>query len=166
MRGYSLWAVANATHARIIRISAATGIDSHNRVLVVRKRGTTAFMQPGGKSHMRRLGRYVAEAANEPDHSVENDFLMATVQAEQYVAAEIAEIAWIDPRRRRGDIELAPLAEQTVFGLTKGKARVPSGNVEKLFVEAAVPTGPIDQVHFEDPVAYVAGAVFSPHWMC
>ena len=68
-------------------------VDSHNRVLVVRKRGTTAFMQPGGKvnvgetsfealqrdlleepdvaitaSDMRRLGRFVAEAANEPDH--------------------------------------------------------------------------------------------------
>ena len=41
---------------------------------------------------------------------------MATVQAEQYVAAEIAEIAWIDPTAP-GDIELAPLAEQTVFGL-------------------------------------------------
>jgi len=68
-------------------------VDSHNRVLVVRKRGTTAVLQPGGKvnvgetsfeapqrdlleeldvaitaSDMRRLGRFVAEAANEPDH--------------------------------------------------------------------------------------------------
>ena len=81
------------TDGRIIRISAAVVVDSHNRVLVVRKRGTTAFMQPGGKvnagetsfealqrdlleeldvaitaSDMRRLGRFVAEAANEPDH--------------------------------------------------------------------------------------------------
>ena len=90
-------------------------------MLVVRKRGTTAFVQPGGKSDM--------------PHGA-------------------------------GRIELAPLAEQTVLASTKGKARVPSGNVEKLFVETAVPTGPIDQVHFEDPVTYVAGAVFSPHWMC
>src|SRR6185312_1352421 len=40
---------------------------------------------------------------------------------------------------------------------------VPSRNIEKLFVETAVVTGAIHQVHFEDPVTYVAGAVFSPH---
>ena len=90
---------------------------------------------------------------------------MATVQAEPYVAAEIAEIAWIDPTAP-GRYRTRATGRQTVLASTKGKARVPSGNVEKLFVETAVPTGPIDQVHFEDPVAYVAGAVFSPHWMC
>ena len=90
---------------------------------------------------------------------------MVTLQVEPHAAAEIAEIARIDPTAS-GGIELAPLTEPTVLASTKGKPRVPSGNVEKLFVETAVPTGPIDQVHFEDPVTYVAGAVFSPHWMC
>ena len=108
-------------------------------MLVVRKRGTTAFMQPGGKvnvgetsfealqrdlleeldvasGRISRLGRFVAEAANEPDHLVEADLFMVTLQAEPHVAAEIAEIAWIDPTAP-GGIELAPLAEQTVFGL-------------------------------------------------
>src|SRR6476620_3276245 len=96
---------------------------------------------------------------------VEADLFMVTLQAEPHAAAEIAEIARID-RTASGGIELAPLTEQTVLASTKGKPRVPSGNVEKLFVETAVPTGPIDQVHFEDPVTYVAGAVCSPHWMC
>lgn len=33
----------------MIRISAAVIVDAEGRILVVRKRGTTAFMQPGGK---------------------------------------------------------------------------------------------------------------------
>ena len=33
----------------VIRIVAAVVLDDRNHVLVVRKRGTTAFMQPGGK---------------------------------------------------------------------------------------------------------------------
>ncbi len=39
---------------------------------------------------------------------------MVTLQAEPHAAAEIAEIAWIDPTAP-GGIEFAPLAEQTVF---------------------------------------------------
>ena len=39
---------------------------------------------------------------------------MATVQAEPHAAAEIAEIARIDPTAS-GGIELAPLTEQTVW---------------------------------------------------
>jgi 8-oxo-dGTP pyrophosphatase MutT (NUDIX family) len=34
-----------------IRIAAAVIRDRHDRILLVRKRGTTAFMQPGGKIH-------------------------------------------------------------------------------------------------------------------
>ena len=41
---------------------------------------------------------------------------MVTLQAEPHAAAEIAEIARIDPTAS-GGIELAPLTEQTVFGL-------------------------------------------------
>ncbi len=33
----------------VIRIVAAVVLDDRNHVLVVRKRDTTAFMQPGGK---------------------------------------------------------------------------------------------------------------------
>jgi hypothetical protein len=90
---------------------------------------------------------------------------MVTLQAEPHAVAEIAEIAWIDPRRRAVS-NSRHWPSRRFLASTKGKPRVPSGNVEKLFVETAVPTGPIDQVHFEDPVTYIAGAVFSPHWMC
>jgi 8-oxo-dGTP diphosphatase len=34
-----------------IRIAAAVIRDRHDRILLVRKHGTTAFMQPGGKIH-------------------------------------------------------------------------------------------------------------------
>lgn len=78
----------------VIRIVAAVVLDEAQRVLVVRKRGTSSFMQPGGKiepgespvqalarevgeelgtgfdaSTVRALGRFSAPAANEPDMS-------------------------------------------------------------------------------------------------
>jgi hypothetical protein len=45
---------------------------------------------------------------------VEADLFMVTLQAEPHAAAEIAEIARIDPTAS-GGIELAPLTEQTVW---------------------------------------------------
>jgi 8-oxo-dGTP diphosphatase len=135
--------VAETTHGRLIRISAAVIIDTENRVLLVRKRGTTAFMQPGGKvnpdestldalrrelaeelgvtvlaSQTRALGRYVAEAANEPDHMVDADLFMVTLDDEPRAAAEIDEIAWID-LAAPGDALLAPLTKHTVLGLLR-----------------------------------------------
>lgn len=133
--------MADPTPERLIRIAAAVIVDADNRVLLVRKRGTTAFMQPGGKvdpgesaldalrrevaeelgvsvlpSQVRALGRYVAEAANEPDHLVDAELFMVTLPSEPRAAAEIEEIAWIDPASP-GDVQLAPLTEHTVFGL-------------------------------------------------
>ncbi len=82
----------------VIRIVAAVVLDDRNHVLVVRKRGTTAFMQPGGKiepgetpvqalrreireelgagvveESIRPLGHHDAAAANEPGHRVAAD---------------------------------------------------------------------------------------------
>ena len=128
---------------RVIRVSAAVIVDGRGRVLVVRKRGTTAFMQPGGKvdagesplealqrelveelgvevpaSQIHALGRHVAAAANEPDHLVDAELFMVTLNSEPRAAAEIDEIAWIDPGAP-GDIELAPLTQQAVFTLLR-----------------------------------------------
>lgn len=69
-------------------------------------------------SETRALGRYVAEAANEPDHLVEAELFMATLKGEPHAAAEIVEIVWIDPRAP-GDIELAPLTRQTILSLLR-----------------------------------------------
>lgn len=125
----------------IIRIVAAMIVDERGHALLVRKRGTTAFMQPGGKivpgetavealkreiaeelgvavaaSAIRALGRYVAEAANEPGHLVEADLFAMTLDGEPRAAAEIDQIVWVDPAATRG-IELAPLTRDVVFGL-------------------------------------------------
>lgn len=135
--------MAATTHGRVIRVSAAVIVDDQGRVLLVRKRGTTAFMQPGGKidpgesalaalqrelaeelgvvvraAQIRALGRHVAQAANEPDHLVDAELFMVTLDSAPLAAAEIDEIVWIDPAAP-GDINLAPLTAQTVFGLLR-----------------------------------------------
>lgn len=118
-----------------IHVSAAVIHDRDGRVLVVRKEGTTAFMQPGGKpepdetpaqtlareldeelglrveeSRMRPLGRFVSAAANEPGHRVVADAFAFTIDADAVaVRAEIAELRWITPADVV-DLELAPLS--------------------------------------------------------
>jgi 8-oxo-dGTP pyrophosphatase MutT (NUDIX family) len=133
--------VTDAMHDRVIRIVAAVIVDSRDRLLLVRKRGTTAFMQPGGKidpgesavealrrelveelgvhitdADVRDLGRHGAPAANEPGHVVDAQLFMVDVHTEPHPAAEIDEMVWIDPAAP-GDIELAPLTEDTVLAL-------------------------------------------------
>ncbi len=121
----------------VIRIVAAVVVDEHGRLLVVRKRGTTAFMQPGGKleagespaaalarevreelgvgiTDVRELGHHTAIAANEPGHTVEADLFFVNLDGVPEIAAEIEEMAWIDPHDP-GDIELAPLTRDTVL---------------------------------------------------
>ncbi len=128
----------------VIRIAAAVILDGCGRTLVVRKRGTAAFMQPGGKirpgeiavealhreiaeelsvqvaaASVRVLGRHVAEAANEPGHTVEAELFAVTLAGEPRATAEIDEIAWVDPSNP-GDIDLAPLTEHTVLRILRG----------------------------------------------
>ncbi|MEV4735917.1 MULTISPECIES: NUDIX hydrolase [unclassified Microbacterium] len=119
-----------------IHVSAAIIVDADGRVLVVRKQGTTRFMQPGGKpeagetpaqtlirelheelglvlveSDLRSLGRFVSDAANEPGHRVVADaFSVSIAHADVAVQAELAELRWIT----RADAETLPLAPLSV----------------------------------------------------
>jgi 8-oxo-dGTP diphosphatase len=127
----------------VIRIVAAVVLGADDRLLVVRKRGTTAFMQPGGKiepgeqpldalsrevreelgvgfdaSAAEELGHFQAPAANEPGHVVGAWLYRVHLDGEPRAQAEIAEMAWIDPHAP-GDIELAPLTRDAVLGLIR-----------------------------------------------
>jgi 8-oxo-dGTP pyrophosphatase MutT (NUDIX family) len=129
--------------SNVIRIVAAVVLDDRDHVLVVRKRGTSTFMQPGGKiepgeeplealvrevyeelgtdverSSVRALGRYTAAAANEPGHVVDADLFLVTLLGAPAPAAEIDEMAWIDPHAPDG-IELAPLTIHPVLTLVR-----------------------------------------------
>ncbi|QZH59870.1 NUDIX domain-containing protein [Mycolicibacterium farcinogenes] len=132
--------------APVIRIVAAVVIDEHGRLLLVRKRGTTAFMQPGGKiepgeqpiealvrevreelgvgfdiSAAEELGHFAAPAANEPGHFVDAWLYLVGLDGEPRPQAEIAEMTWIDPYAP-SDIELAPLTERAVLALVRDRA--------------------------------------------
>ena len=123
----------------VIHVVAAVVLDERNNVLVVRKQGTTAFMQPGGKiergetpvqalrreiaeelgagivaDSVRPLGHHDAAAANEPGYRVAAELFLVELDGPPTPAAEIAELAWIHPDAP-GDIDLAPLTRDIVL---------------------------------------------------
>ena len=126
----------------MIRIAAAVVVDEAGRTLLVRKRGTEAFMQPGGKitgdepasaalvrelreelgcdadGEIRPLGRYSAAAANEPDSIVEADLFAVRLSGDVIPAAEIEEAVWHDPALP-APFPLAPLTRDHVLPLVR-----------------------------------------------
>ncbi|MBK5533507.1 NUDIX domain-containing protein [Pseudomonas sp. TH08] len=127
------------TSARIIRIAAALLLNANGQTLLVRKRGTTAFMQPGGKIEAHELpvhalareleeeldlqidpaqatflGQFSAPAANEPGFVVQAEIFQLTIDAQVTPAAEIEEVIWIDPATDPA-IELAPLTQDVIL---------------------------------------------------
>ncbi|WP_175985745.1 NUDIX hydrolase [Microbacterium tenebrionis] len=139
-----------------IHVSAAVIDDGHGRILVVRKHGTTAFMQPGGKPEpgenpaqtlarelheelglhvaetaMRPLGRFVSAAANEPGHRVIADAFSLTIDADAVsVQAELAELRWITPDAI-GTIELAPLSLEHLLPIAWPALRQAQGSEQE-----------------------------------
>jgi 8-oxo-dGTP diphosphatase len=113
-----------------IRIVAALIRDDAGRVLLVRKRGTHAFMQPGGKrdpgeDDVAALSREIADAiaANEPGFRVQASLYGIDVTGEIMPGREIDETIWIDPASPP-KIPLAPLTRDHVLPLasTRGVA--------------------------------------------
>ncbi|MBR1173119.1 NUDIX domain-containing protein [Bradyrhizobium sp. KB893862 SZCCT0404] len=124
-----------------IRIAAALMSRSDGRVLLVRKKATESFMQPGGKietgehpqaalrrelseelgidvdpSEMTYVGRYTAPAANEPGRLVDADIFRVVIAHSVTPAAEIEEILWLDPSSP-GAVKLAPLTRDKLLPL-------------------------------------------------
>lgn len=108
-------------------------------LLVVRKRGTSVFMLPGGKvepgeSHrdaavrevaeevgltldpdaVTLLGNWSADAANEPGLVITSDVFAAPHAGEPAASGEIAEIAWL-PLDEPTGLPLAPLLTDHVI---------------------------------------------------
>ena len=122
-----------------IKIAAAAIMNSAHQMLLVRKRGTTAYMQPGGMIDMgetpiqalRRelgeelnlhlpgddiefIGDFQAEAANEPNCTVSAAIFRLDHDGPFEPAAEIEAITWY-PDAQSGPIELAPLTRDHVL---------------------------------------------------
>jgi 8-oxo-dGTP diphosphatase len=129
----------------IISVVAALIRDDAGRMLVVRKRGTEAFMQPGGKcdageddltaldreigeelgcrmvpGSARPLGQFDCAAANEPGWRVRANLYAVDVRGAVVPQAEIAEALWIDPIAPVS-IVLAPLTRDHVLPLASGE---------------------------------------------
>ena len=123
----------------IIRIAAALLLGPNGHTLLVRKRGTQAFMQPGGKidpgeqplqalarelleelglridpAQARYLGVFSARAANEPGFEVQAELFQLHIDAPVQPAAEIEEVQWIDPLTE-GNLTLAPLTRDLIL---------------------------------------------------
>ncbi|ACI52749.1 NUDIX hydrolase [Gluconacetobacter diazotrophicus PA1 5] len=117
----------------VIRVVSAA-IVREGALLLVRKRGTDAFMLPGGKAEpgedeaatLRReldeelgcglhpesvalLGRFAAPAANEPGFTVQSAVYRGRLEGRPAIRAEIAQMLWFDLRASHGEAVLAPL---------------------------------------------------------
>lgn len=122
-----------------LRIVAAIAINAHGEILLVRKRGTTAFMQPGGKlepseseiealqrelteelgwsvaaQQIERVGTYSAVAANEAETVVRATLFIIHTDQRATANAELAEVRWVSPSAARS-LELAPLTREHVL---------------------------------------------------
>ena len=125
----------------VIRIAVALLRNTQGQVLLVRKRGTSAFMQPGGKIEAGEqasvaLARELAEeldlqlepaaflhrgnatavAANEPGYVVEAEVFECSCEGPVSVHAELAEAIWFDPAQH-DHLELAPLTRDHILPL-------------------------------------------------
>ncbi len=128
---------------KLIDVVAALIRDEAGRVLLVRKRGTQAFMQPGGKRDAgesdvaalareideelgcrvvadtaRALGTFDCAAANEPGFTVRAAVYAVKVEGAVAPRAEIDEAVWVDPSALP-DLPYAPLTRDHVLPLAR-----------------------------------------------
>lgn len=124
---------------KLIHIAAALLIGADGRTLLVRKRGTQAFMQPGGKieagepavvalsreleeelglivdpAQARYLGSFAAQAANEPGFEVRCELFEVRIEVDVQPAAEIEEVLWIGAHSHP-QLNLAPLTRDSIL---------------------------------------------------
>ena len=121
-------------------VSAVVLRDVEGRIALVRKRGTSRYMLPGGKrepdetpaacavrevseelgveldeSQLTLVGEWDAPAANEPDHLVHGHIYAHPWVPGIAPRAEIEELLWLHPDDAADRTDLAPLFEHRVL---------------------------------------------------
>ncbi|WOF24063.1 NUDIX domain-containing protein [Microbacterium betulae] len=128
-----------------ITVAAIAFLRPDGTVLTVRKRGTSAFMLPGGKpdagesavetairevheelgvvvaaAALRLLGSFATRAANEAGHALHATVFTTRADVAPVVQAEIDEARWVVPAAAIDDGSEAPLNREHVFPLLAG----------------------------------------------
>jgi 8-oxo-dGTP pyrophosphatase MutT (NUDIX family) len=127
-----------------IHVVAVLVQDHDDNILLVRKRGTETFIQPGGKpehgesiaetaqrevleetglnfdtNRFKTIGTFDAPAANEPGFTITADCLRVRLRpgesAKVLADAEIEQLAWFTPRQAAEDINAAPLFKDIIL---------------------------------------------------
>ena len=123
-----------------VRIVAAVIFDAARRVLLVRKRGSHTFIQPGGKREpgeaaLDTLARELAEelgvtlraetaialgafsdaAVHETGRRVDAEVFACEVEGTPQPSAEIEALAWVDPAALPADLVIAPLSANHIL---------------------------------------------------
>ncbi|MDG2521909.1 NUDIX domain-containing protein [Caulobacter segnis] len=134
--------------SKLIEIVTAVVRDADGRWLVVRKRGSSIFMKPGGKREPGEddltalarevreelacgivdpvlLGTFEAPAANEPDTTVRAVVYLAAVDGEPVAQAEIEEVLWLNVEAS-GERKLARLLTEQVLPAVKHHPLAPA----------------------------------------
>ena len=135
--------MTSANDETLIRIVAAVAMNAQGETLLVRKRGTAAFMLPGGKpaggelalgalarevreelgcgldlDACRSLGIFRAPAAHEPGFTVQAELFAARLDNDPRPCGEIDELVWIDPEAEPA-YPLAELARRHALPLAR-----------------------------------------------
>ncbi|MGE3193027.1 MAG: exonuclease domain-containing protein [Microbacteriaceae bacterium] len=130
-----------APKPHVLRIAAAVVTDPAGRSLLVRKRGSEIFMQPGGKiesgesaltaltrelheelglivdpGETEYIGSYRAVAANEQNTVVRAEVFFLTTSEQPVAGAEIDELLWVE-RLDDLSVEVAPLSRDSLLPL-------------------------------------------------
>ncbi|ENV42933.1 NUDIX hydrolase [Acinetobacter schindleri] len=125
---------------KVITVAAGIVLNEAQQLLVVRKKGTSCFMQVGGKLEPNEapeetivreiqeeiccqaevqqfVGRFETNTANEPDHQLVSYVYLVKLDQMPKIEAEIAEMKWIDLNEQ--DLALAPLTTEIVIPWVK-----------------------------------------------
>jgi 8-oxo-dGTP diphosphatase len=125
---------------KILTIAALQLQDASGRILLVRKQGTTTFMQPGGKlefgesplsavlretqeeiglvfspAQVTAMGMWKGPAANEADTDIHAYLFAARTLESPRIQAEIDQIMWLDPETAMARPDIAPLLREKVL---------------------------------------------------